>query len=335
MASVIMYLLIIRNYSVPKFLQVKKARSFWCGLSLNKLKSFCWRKMSMVERYYQIAGMVLKISGPKGEMADSYPQLRPFRIEESPHRWEYHFRIVDELPKPPEHGGLVESGRRVYMTPEGFHNYLGGVEQSAEDGYMFLLRKDGVTEVQVKRSEIPDTITQRIVLRAFELEHLVAIHNGLLLHASCIDHEGKAVLFTAPSGIGKSTQAGLWEKLSGASIINGDRIIVRKEDGRFYARGVPFSGTSGICHQACLPISAIVCLQQAPLTTIRPITGIPAFRRIWEGCTVQHWDQTDTENSVSCLLDLISQVPIYELSCTPDESAVIALKNAMKGEWNH
>lgn len=286
----------------------------------------------MVERYYQIAGVVLKISGPKEDMADSYPQLRPFRIEKAPCRWEYRFRIVDELPKPPKHGGLVEPGRRVYVTDEGFHNYLGYVEQAAEAGYMYLLRKDGITEVQVKRSEIPDTITQRIVLRAFELEHLVAIHNGLLLHASCIEYKGKAVLFTAPSGIGKSTQAGLWEKLSGASIINGDRIIVRKEDGQFFARGVPFSGTSGICNQAYLPISTIVCLQQAPVTSIRPLMGVQAFRRIWEGCTVQHWDQADTENSVSCLLDLVSQVPIYELFCTPDETAVIALKNAMKGE---
>jgi hypothetical protein len=286
----------------------------------------------MMERYYQIAGVVLKISGPKTDMADSYPQLRPFRIEKAAHRWEYRFRIVDELPEPPEHGGLVEPGRRVYVTDEGFHNYLGLVEQSAKDGYMLLLRKDGVTEVQVKRSEIPDTITQRIVLQAFELEHLVAIHNGLLVHASCIEHEGKAVLFTAPSGIGKSTQAELWEKLSGASIINGDRIIVRKEAGQFFARGVPFAGTSGICHQAHLPISAVVCLQQAPVTTIRPLTGVQAFRRVWEGCTVQHWDHSDTESSVSCLLDLIDQVPIYELSCTPDESAVIALKNAMKGE---
>lgn len=283
----------------------------------------------MEERYYQISGMVLRISAPEGEMAEEYLQLHPFLIEKTAHQWDYRFHIVDELPQPAEQGALVEPGRRIYITSKGYHNFLGQVEESARGAYMFLLRTDGVTQVQVKRSEIPGRISQRIVLRALELEHLVAQHNGLLIHASCISHEGGAVLFTSPSGIGKSTQAGLWEKLRGASIINGDRIIVRKEDGQFKAWGVPFSGTSGICHQACLPISAIACLQQAPVTAVRSLTGVAAFRRIWEGCTVQHWDKDDTENSVSCLLELISQVPIFELSCTPDESAVIALKNAM------
>ncbi len=45
----------------------------------------------------------------------------------------------------------------------------------------------------------------------------------LTFHCSYILHQNRAILFAAPSGTGKSTQAALWEKYRGAEIIIGDR----------------------------------------------------------------------------------------------------------------
>ena len=55
------------------------------------------------------------------------------------------------------------------------------------------------------------------------------------LHSSYIIYHDKAILFTGPSGIGKTTQAELWRDYQGAEIINGDVTLIRKWDGRYCA----------------------------------------------------------------------------------------------------
>ena len=55
------------------------------------------------------------------------------------------------------------------------------------------------------------------------LETLLLKYDGLLLHSSFIRWRGEGILFSAPSGTGKSTQADLWVKYEDAEILNGDR----------------------------------------------------------------------------------------------------------------
>lgn len=67
--------------------------------------------------------------------------------------------------------------------------------------------------------------------------------------------KGQGFIFTAPSGVGKSTHAFLWQRLLGerrVQIINGDKPIVRQMDasGRFEVYGTPWCGKEGL-HQNC------------------------------------------------------------------------------------
>ena len=78
------------------------------------------------------------------------------------------------------------------------------------------------------------------------IEQVLNSYNTFLLHSSFIKWKDKAILFTAPSGTGKSTQADLWEKYENAEIINGDRSGIRKMDGKWTAYGLPIAGSSGI-----------------------------------------------------------------------------------------
>ena len=80
----------------------------------------------------------------------------------------------------------------------------------------------------------------------------------MILHSSFIYTEKGAVLFSAPSGVGKSTQAELWRKYKGAEIINGDRAGIFQRDGIWMAGGVPWAGTSGIMKNRIEPIAPII-----------------------------------------------------------------------------
>ncbi len=68
--------------------------------------------------------------------------------------------------------------------------------------------------------------------------------DGIRLHSSAVVVDGRAYLFSATSGTGKSTHTGLWLELFGdkAYIINDDKPAVRLRDGVWYAYGTPWSG---------------------------------------------------------------------------------------------
>ena len=170
----------------------------------------------------------------------------------------------------------------------------------------------------------------RNLLGLMALEHDCIRLDAVLLHASCVIHDGCAVLFCGPSGQGKSTQADLWHRLRGSEIINGDRAAVSIRGGVPVAQGIPFAGSSSYCENRTAPIAAVVYLGQAPETTIRRLKGYEAFSRIWEGVSVNTWDKTDMEHVSAAVSAVASQVPVFHLPCTPDESAVCVLEDALR-----
>ena len=152
---------------------------------------------------------------------------------------------------------------------------------------------------------------------------------GCILHASYIAWKDKAILFTAPSGTGKSTQAALWQTLQGAEVINGDRAVIRMDAGVPVACGLPYAGSSGICKNRTLPLAAIVYLSQAPETELHTLTGYRAFRRIWEGFSLNVWNRQDLLTGTEIVDEIIRKVPVFHLACTPDESAVTILEQEL------
>ena len=282
-----------------------------------------------MKKYYSFAGVNIEIEIPDKIAYLDERYLAPFAAEkmEAPNRFE--FEVVDELSAPDGTCVANEGGFRVYADGVCTVRYIGAVRQSWKDGYARVLHRGSEHAVQIKRSEHTRRIGTHTVLSCLSAEHLVAQAGGFIFHSSYIAHKGKGILFTAPSGTGKSTQAALWEELRGAQILNGDRSAVRAEPDCVRVYGVPFAGSSQICENVTLPLAAIVYLKQAPQTTIRRLRGAEAFRRIWEGCSINTWDRGDVELVSETVGRIVTELPVYELACTPDESAVIALEGVL------
>lgn len=161
----------------------------------------------------------------------------------------------------------------------------------------------------------------------------ILIHKErLCFHAACVDAELGGILFSGPSGIGKSTQADLWNSCRGAKHINGDRPILSKEQRGWRAWGSPYAGSSG-CHvnESC-PVTAIVMLRQSPSCRIRRLTAAEAFRAVWSGLTMYSWDKWFVEKAFDLTMELIKTVPIFEFCCTPDQAAVEFLEQELRKE---
>ena len=143
-------------------------------------------------------------------------------------------------------------------------------------------------------------------------------HDGFLLHASGLAYDGRAYLFSAGSGVGKSTHTQLWRGCFGAdkvSIINDDKPAIRLIDGEFVVFGTPFSGKTDLNQNISVPLQAICFLERAETDWIQPISSQEAIPMLLE----QTLRPSQPDRMVR-LLDLIDQllgkVPVYRMGAT-------------------
>ena len=163
-------------------------------------------------------------------------------------------------------------------------------------------------------------------------EDVLINHQAFILHSSFISWQNNGILFTAPSGTGKSTQADLWKKYEDADIYNGDRTIIRKIDGKYYGFGSPYAGSSGIYRNESAPIKAIVVIEQGPDNVIRRLHGREAFLPLFRETLMNTWNKEYMEKMTDLLMDAACQIPIYHLSCRPDQDAINTVKNEILKE---
>ena len=157
----------------------------------------------------------------------------------------------------------------------------------------------------------------------------VSRKKALLLHASAICHSGKAIVFTAASGIGKTTQAELWKKYRGAQIINGDKVFLTKQDNKIFAWGTPWNGSSPYAENVGAESAAIVILEQAEENQIRKLSGMEILEKLLPHMFLPNWDAR-CENTVLDFLDeVLAQTDVYLLHCRPDEDAVALVEGTV------
>lgn len=283
-----------------------------------------------MERHYRFAGVELTVSMPEERAYTDEIHLGPFAVDNVNDPHVFRFDVVNKLDAPEGICIVKEPAFCVYSDGKRRIRYIGSLGRSIDDAYIRVCQQGRTYDVQLLAKWFPNHIGAKTVLNSIEAEHLIARTGGFVFHCSYIEWNGKAILFTAPSETGKSTQADLWNRHRGAEIINGDRAAVRVVNGQILAEGIPFAGSSQYCKNRSLSVDAIVYLGQAPQTSIRRLRGYEAFARVWEGISVNVWDKTDMEMVSSAVQKVAMSVPIYHLPCTPDESAVIALERALE-----
>jgi hypothetical protein len=184
-----------------------------------------------------------------------------------------------------------------------------------------LLRESGKHTLYYPRLKWDFYSKELHLLHLIGIEEVMMGQNALLLHSSVVKINDQAVLFSGPSGIGKSTQARLWEEHLGAQVVNGDRCVIRRTEEGFVGAGSPWCGTSKIYSKEQAPIKGIFILKQSPTNSIRRLKG-EAFIALYSQCIVNTWNMEFTDHMSALLIELISSCPVYELSCCPDASAV-------------
>ncbi len=153
----------------------------------------------------------------------------------------------------------------------------------------------------------------------------------IYLHSSLIDFQGRGLMFLGPSGIGKTTQAELWNKYRDALIINGDVVFVQETEDAFLGWGTPWHGSSPYCENASVPVHAMIVLKQSSENSIRELTGFEKVTAVSTSVFYPRWLENGMELCLETFDHLLNKVPVYELSCRPDEDAVRLTEEAVFG----
>lgn len=161
------------------------------------------------------------------------------------------------------------------------------------------------------------------------LERRIQQYHHYILHCSYMIKDNKAILFSAPSGTGKSTQASLWEKYRQARVINGDKCLISKEED-YFANGWPICGSSEICFNESYPLLCIVVLSQGKENKIEKLSYKEAFKKILSELTINYHNSQYVNEAMNFIDDLLLHIPIYHLTCDISENAVICLENQLK-----
>lgn len=152
----------------------------------------------------------------------------------------------------------------------------------------------------------------------------------LLVHASAVKFEDQGIVFTAASGVGKTTQAELWAKYKNATILNGDKVFLKQEEDGIHAWGSPWKGSSPYARNESAKLRAIVVLEQAEENSIRKLSVMESMQYFVPHIFFPCWDE-ECEQAVLTFLDkVLEETEIYLLKCRPDETAVELLASVIK-----
>lgn len=168
--------------------------------------------------------------------------------------------------------------------------------------------------------------------KSFYLQLL--LHNGFMLHASAVAMDGKAYLFSAASGTGKSTHTQLWQRVFGedrARILNDDKPALRLEDGKWYAYGTPWSGKYDISLNLRLPLAGICVLERGDQNSIEPVPAAKAVYALLNQTIRPRGLQAKTL-LMEHIGSLVESVPVYLLRCNMEPEAAILSHGVMSGQ---
>ena len=123
--------------------------------------------------------------------------------------------------------------------------------------------EDIMEEAKMTDIRFPDGYLESIVAYR-KIAEILPTYDAFVFHGAVLNYGGRAVAFTAKSGVGKTTHTRLWISEFGDNVhyLNGDKPIIRFIDGVPYACGTPWRGKEGYGVNEMAPLHALAFLER-------------------------------------------------------------------------
>lgn len=196
------------------------------------------------------------------------------------------------------------------------------------------------TEKEIEQERLRDETGEEYILSPLtdrNLEILILlrkiaarliVYDTIVFHGSVVALNGKAYLFTAPSGTGKTTHTRLWlEQLPEAYVLNGDKPFLKATTGeKVLACGGPWRGKEKYGCNETLPLEAICLLERSAENHIEAISPREAMNTL-----IRQSNIPEGPNAMIQALQIIDRISrnvrLYRLGCNMNpEAAQISIR---------
>jgi len=153
----------------------------------------------------------------------------------------------------------------------------------------------------------------------------ISYHKASVFHGVLLELNGEGYLFTAKSGVGKSTHALNWLKaFPGAAIVNGDKPILRIEGDRVMGYGTPWCGKEHFQINKKVPVKAVILISRGEQNRIERRSSVQMLP-VWLMQTHRPDDDMAMERMADTAIEMMDRVKLFSLRCNMEpESALIA-----------
>ena len=280
-----------------------------------------------MRKSFKVAGHVFSFSIPKGHsLWKQLKQYAPFEIsgDDNPI---FELEIVESLPELPANEvyvGNEEPGEPVIRLYNDEENWA--FEMAPYSGRPICgkaLSNKNFTKAQLMITHAQNALfalnNAAMLMYAFRTSSM----DTLEVHASVIVNGGKAFLWMAKSGTGKSTHSKLWLKhIPGSHLLNDDNPIVRvHEDGNVVIYGSPWSGKTPCYKNEHYPAGAFVEIKRSPDNNIIRKNLFESYALLYSSSSGLKNNRAMADGLHSTFEKIATKVPCYTLECRPDEEA--------------
>lgn len=164
----------------------------------------------------------------------------------------------------------------------------------------------------------------------FIMPAVCLVHHMLTFHGVLMEVNGKGIILSADSGVGKTTHARLWRDYEKALIINGDRATCLKEKDQWMGYGLPWSGSSGEQINRHVPIQAFVLVERGEENRASRLNAFETISAVLSHILCPKWDDKMVNIALDLLDDFLKEIPVIRLQCKPDVESVKVLKSILE-----